>query len=717
MFYFLEAKQASARQPSGTSSGGGGSGGKKGGKKEETNWWTRLQKGDIPWDVREFRMYVVGSSFFWTMVVYYFFFRVPGREITWKDFVNNYLSKGLVDRLEVVNKRFVRVIFVSGKAPHEWVNVKIDAENLVAYDGTNVLYMLYAVMDFCNICGFLLCSFFLHRSFLLSLLPTILIIGSLLYTLRRGPAGLGRAGRGMGGLFSVGETTAKVLKDEIDVKFKDVAGCEEAKLEIMEFVNFLKNPKQYEDLGAKIPKGAILTGPPGTGKTLLAKATAGEANVPFITVNGSEFLEMFVGVGPARVRDLFALARKNAPCILFIDEIDAVGRKRGRGNFGGQSEQENTLNQLLVEMDGFNTTTNVVILAGTNRPDILDPALMRPGRFDRQIYIGPPDIKGRASIFKVHLRPLKLDTVLNKDNLARKLASLTPGFSGADIANVCNEAALIAARHLSDAINQKHFEQAIERVIGGLEKKTQVLQPEEKKTVAYHEAGHAVAGWFLEHADPLLKVSIIPRGKGLGYAQYLPKEQYLYTKEQLLDRMCMTLGGRVSEQIFFGRITTGAQDDLKKVTQSAYAQIVQFGMNEKVGQISFDLPRQGDMVLEKPYSEATARLIDEEVRSLINIAYDRTLSLLTEKKAEVEKVALRLLEKEVLDKSDMLDLLGPRPFAEKSTYEEFVEGTGSLDEDTSLPEGLKDWNKEREKEKEETTDEQVARQIKGGMPF
>ncbi|KAJ7418402.1 AFG3-like protein 2 [Willisornis vidua] len=672
-------------------------------------------EGDIPWDVREFRMYVVGSSFFWTMVVYYFFFRVPGREITWKDFVNNYLSKGVVDRLEVVNKRFVRVIFVPGKSPHEWYvwfnigSVDTFERNLetvqqdLGIEVENRLPVVYSTES--------------DGSFLLSLLPTILIIGSLLYTLRRGPAGLGRGGRGMGGLFSVGETTAKVLKDEIDVKFKDVAGCEEAKLEIMEFVNFLKNPKQYEDLGAKIPKGAILTGPPGTGKTLLAKATAGEANVPFITVNGSEFLEMFVGVGPARVRDLFALARKNAPCILFIDEIDAVGRKRGRGNFGGQSEQENTLNQLLVEMDGFNTTTNVVILAGTNRPDILDPALMRPGRFDRQIYIGPPDIKGRASIFKVHLRPLKLDSILDKDNLARKLASLTPGFSGADIANVCNEAALIAARHLSDAINQKHFEQAIERVIGGLEKKTQVLQPEEKKTVAYHEAGHAVAGWFLEHADPLLKVSIIPRGKGLGYAQYLPKEQYLYTKEQLLDRMCMTLGGRVSEQIFFGRITTGAQDDLKKVTQSAYAQIVQFGMNEKVGQISFDLPRQGDMVLEKPYSEATARLIDEEVRSLINIAYERTLTLLTEKKAEVEKVALRLLEKEVLDKSDMLDLLGPRPFAEKSTYEEFVEGTGSLDEDTSLPEGLKDWNKEREKEKEETTDEQVARQIRGGMPF
>nr|XP_021482882.1 AFG3-like protein 2 [Meriones unguiculatus] len=604
-----------------------------------------------------------------------------------------------VDRLEVVNKRFVRVTFTPGKTPvdgqYVWFNIgSVDTfeRNLetlqqeLGIEGENRVPVVYIAES--------------DGSFLLSMLPTVLIIAFLLYTIRRGPAGIGRAGRGMGGLFSVGETTAKVLKDEIDVKFKDVAGCEEAKLEIMEFVNFLKNPKQYQDLGAKIPKGAILTGPPGTGKTLLAKATAGEANVPFITVSGSEFLEMFVGVGPARVRDLFALARKNAPCILFIDEIDAVGRKRGRGNFGGQSEQENTLNQLLVEMDGFNTTTNVVILAGTNRPDILDPALLRPGRFDRQIFIGPPDIKGRASIFKVHLRPLKLDSALEKDKLARKLASLTPGFSGADVANVCNEAALIAARHLSDAINEKHFEQAIERVIGGLEKKTQVLQPEEKKTVAYHEAGHAVAGWYLEHADPLLKVSIIPRGKGLGYAQYLPKEQYLYTKEQLLDRMCMTLGGRVSEEIFFGRITTGAQDDLKKVTQSAYAQIVQFGMNEKVGQISFDLPRQGDMVLEKPYSEATARMIDDEVRILINEAYKRTVALLTEKKADVEKVALLLLEKEVLDKNDMVELLGPRPFTEKSTYEEFVEGTGSLDEDTSLPEGLQDWNKEREKEKE-----------------
>merc|ERR1712223_2212915 len=392
--------------------------------------------------------------------------------------------------------------------------------------------------------------------------------------------------RSMRGLFGVSNTTAKLIDPkDIEVAFKDVAGCEEAKIEIMEFVNFLKNPQQYIELGAKIPKGAILNGPPGTGKTLLGKATAGEANVPFISVSGSEFLEMFVGVGPARVRDMFAMARKNSPCILFIDEIDAVGRKRGRSApGGGNSEAENTLNQLLVEMDGFNSAqSNVIVLGATNRVDILDKALLRPGRFDRQIYVPAPDIKGRASIFKVHLDGLKTD--VDKEDLARKLSALTPGFTGADVANVCNEAALIAARELSTSIVHKHFEAAIERVIAGLEKKTQVLQPEEKKTVAYHEAGHAVTGWFCKHADPLLKVSIIPRGKGLGYAQYLPAEKYLYSTEQLYDRMCMTLGGRASEQIFFNRITTGAQDDLQKVTKSAYAQITQYGMNEKVGNI------------------------------------------------------------------------------------------------------------------------------------
>lgn len=490
-------------------------------------------------------------------------------------------------------------------------------------------------------------------------------------------------------------------------------------------------------------------GPPGTGKTLLAKATAGEASVPFISVSGSEFLEMFVGVGPARVRDMFAMARKNAPCILFIDEIDAVGRKRGGRNIGGQSEAENTLNQLLVEMDGFNTgSTNVIVLAATNRLDILDNALLRPGRFDRQIYVPAPDIKvscrrrlrhrfqfsfiqssnlvllcnsrvgwssvvldvilqrishvfrlfplqGRASIFKVHLKGLK--TALDKDDLARKLAALTPGFTGADVSNVCNEAALIAAREMADNIGHKHFEAAIERVVAGLEKKTNVLQPDEKRVVAYHEAGHAVVGWFLEFADPLLKVSIIPRGKGLGYAQYLPKEQYLYTKEQLFDRMCMTLGGRASEAVFFNRITTGAQDDLQKVTKSAYAQITQFGMNDRVGNVSFEQPQQGELVFDKPFSEATAQVIDEEARKMIRLAMDRTERLIADHKEDVVKVAERLLEKEVLNRDDMIELLGPRPFAEKHTYEQFVEGTGSFEEDTALPEGLKDWNVERSK--------------------
>ncbi|XP_048825361.1 AFG3-like protein 1 [Brienomyrus brachyistius] len=675
----------------GNGEGAGGSG-NRGGRRED-NKWSRFQKGDFPWDEKDFRYMAIAVAGI-SSTFLYFYFRDAGKEISWKEFVHFYLARGLVDRLEVVNKQYVRVIPASGRnvseASYAWFNIgSVDAfeRNLetaqqeMGLEPSHRVAVVYSTES--------------DGSFLMSMIPTLLLIGFFLFTLRQGPMGGGRGRRG-GGLFSMSESTAKMMKDNIDVKFKDVAGCEEAKLEILEFVNFLKNPKQYQDLGAKIPKGAVLSGPPGTGKTLLAKATAGEANVPFITVNGSEFLEMFVGVGPARVRDMFALARKHAPCILFIDEIDAVGRKRGRGNLGGQSEQENTLNQLLVEMDGFNSSTNVVVLAGTNRPDILDPALMRPGRFDRQIYIGPPDIKGRASIFKVHLRPLKVDTSIDKDGLARKLAALSPGFTGADIANVCNEAALIAARHLAPSVNAKHFEQAIERVIGGLEKKTQVLQPVEKKTVAYHEAGHAVVGWFLEHADPLLKVSIIPRGKGLGYAQYLPKEQYLYTREQLFDRMCMTLGGRVAEQLFFGRVTTGAQDDLRKVTQSAYAQIVQFGMSEKVGQVSFDLPRQGELVMEKPYSEATAQLIDEEVRELINGAYERTLRLIQDKRDVVEKVGMRLLEKEVLDKADMLELLGPRPFQERSSYEEFVEGTGSFEEDTSLPEGLKNWNQEAE---------------------
>ncbi|GBP34002.1 AFG3-like protein 2 [Eumeta japonica] len=635
-----------------------------------------------------------GAMGIFTVLASIAYYELRYREISWKDFVNSYLNKGMVEKLEVINKKWVRVKLQPGAALEGkviWFAIgSVDSfernlENAqieLNVDPPNYVPVIYKTE--------------VEASSLTGILPTLLIIGFLIYMMRRSADMMGRGGRKGGGLFGgVMESTAKLMNpSDIEVKFRDVAGCEEAKIEIMEFVNFLKNPQQYIDLGAKIPKGALLTGPPGTGKTLLAKATAGEANVPFITVSGSEFLEMFVGVGPSRVRDMFSMARKHAPCILFIDEIDAVGRKRGGRSFGGHSEQENTLNQLLVEMDGFNTTTNVVVLAATNRVDILDKALLRPGRFDRQIFVPAPDIKGRASIFKVHLSPLK--TSINKENLARKMAALTPGFTGADIANVCNEAALIAARELANDITMKNFEQAIERVVAGMEKKSNVLQPEERKIVAYHEAGHAVAGWFLEHADPLLKVSIIPRGKGLGYAQYLPKEQYLYSKEQLFDRMCMTLGGRVSEEIFFGRITTGAQDDLKKITQSAYAQIVHYGMNPKVGNVSFEMPQPGEMVIDKPYSEKTAELIDAEVRQLIDSAYQHTSQLLKLHKDNIEKVAQRLLKQEILSREDMIELLGKRPFPEKSTYEEFVEGTGSLDEDTSLPAGLKDWNKEKQ---------------------
>ncbi|XP_005100797.1 AFG3-like protein 2 [Aplysia californica] len=661
-------------------------GGDKGGKK----------LGGGPPDKQMLAFGALGSA-----VLLYMLYSSQYREITMKEFFQNFLTSGMVDQVEVVNNKWVRVRFMPGSQVDSSHTIWFTIGSVETFERNLEKAQMEMNVEPNNFITVVYKKESDWGSMVLNSLGWLIPIGIMIWFFRRGPMGKPGAGRGSGpgGMFGFSQTTAKVLEKDIGVKFSDVAGCEEAKLEIMEFVNFLKNPQQYLDLGAKIPKGAMLTGPPGTGKTLLAKATAGEANVPFITVSGSEFLEMFVGVGPSRVRDMFALARKKAPCILFIDEIDAVGRKRSGRNWGGNSEQENTLNQLLVEMDGFNTQTGVVVLAATNRVDILDQALLRPGRFDRQIFVPLPDIKGRASIFKVHLNNLKTD--LQIDDLARKMAALTPGFSGADIANVCNEAALIAARDLNSAIQEKHFEQAIERVVAGLEKKTQVLQPEEKKTVAYHEAGHAVTGWFLEHADPLLKVSIIPRGKGLGYAQYLPKEQYLYTEEQLLDRMCMMLGGRCSEQIFFNKITTGAQDDLRKVTQTAYSQVVMFGMNEKVGQLSFDMNQQGEMAFSKPYSEATAQLIDEEVRTIVQNAYQRTLDLLNKHKQHVEKVAIRLLEKEKLDKDDMVELLGKRPFAEKSTYEEFVAGTGSFEEDTSLPKGLENWNKEKEEKKSE----------------
>jgi len=522
-----------------------------------------------------------------------------------------------------------------------------------------------------------------------------------------------RNGTGDGGLqggltdFLTGGSAAKALIDPdlINVTFADVAGCDEAKIEIMEFVNFLKNPERYEALGARVPRGAILHGLPGTGKTLLAKAAAKEAGVAFLAQSGSEFTELFVGMGPLRMRSLFSTARSKAPCILFIDEIDAVAKKRSGRAERGNSEEENTLNQLLNEMDGFKTSQSVIVLGATNRLDILDKALLRPGRFDRHIEVTVPDIKGRFSIFKVHLAPLT--TSLEIPELARQLAALTHGFTGAEIANVCNEAALIAARDGADGIEMVHFKSAMERVVAGLEKRTRILQPDERRVVAFHEAGHAVAGWFLRYANPLLKVSIIPRGKGLGYAMYQPEEKYLYTAEQLLDVMCMGLGGRAAEIIFFGSFTTGAQDDLQKVTSSAYSQIMMYGMNEEIGHVSFPEFSNMGLIGDKRYSEATAQIVDIEVRKLINNAMNRTLHLLREHRDSVNSVAERLLEREILERSDMVELLGPRPFKEKSTYDDFVEGTGSREENNTLPLGLRDWNR-KANDSEKTVEEIVV---------
>jgi AFG3 family protein len=513
----------------------------------------------------------------------------------------------------------------------------------------------------------------IRSNYLQEFMPWIIMISIFglfwFFMMRRVGGGGGPGGQ----IFNIGKSKAQLFdKDtKVNVTFKDVAGLEEAKVEVMEIVDFLKNPKKYTDLGGKIPKGALLVGPPGTGKTLMAKAVAGEANVPFFSLSGSDFVEMFVGVGASRVRDLFRQAKEKAPCIIFIDEIDAVGRARGKGAIqGGNDERENTLNQLLTEMDGFGTDSGVILLAATNRPDILDSALLRPGRFDRQISIDKPDLVGREEIFKVHLKGLKLGTDID----AKKLSAQTPGFAGAEIANVCNEAALIAARNNKTEINMPDFQSAVDRVIGGLEKKNKIISPEEKKIVAYHEAGHAIVGWFLEFADPLVKVSIVPRGvAALGYAQYLPKEQYLYRTEQLIDMMCMTLGGRVAEDVFFGKISTGAQNDLEKITKMAYAMVTIYGMNEKVGHVSFrdDTGEYG--LMGKPYSENTSQMIDEEVRKLIDEAYTRTKNLIIEHKEHLENLAQALLSKEILFQQDLEGLIGKRPFDTKTTYQEYMD--------------------------------------------
>ena len=485
---------------------------------------------------------------------------------------------------------------------------------------------------------------------------------------------MGGTGGPGGQIFNIGRSRATLFDGEAKVKitFNDVAGLDEAKEEIQEIVEFLKNPKKFTDLGGKIPKGALLVGPPGTGKTLLAKAVAGEAGVPFFSLSGSDFVEMFVGVGAARVRDLFKQAKEKAPCIIFIDEIDAVGRSRGRGAMpGANDERENTLNSLLVEMDGFATDSGIIIMAATNRPDVLDSALLRPGRFDRQISVDKPDIVGREAIFKVHLKPLKLAADVDP----KELSAQTPGFAGAEIANVCNEAALIAARRNKTAVDMKDFQEAMDRVIGGLEKKNKLISPEEKKIVAYHEAGHAIAGWFLEHANPLVKVTIVPRGiAALGYAQYLPKEQFLYRTEQLIDEMCVTLGGRAAEDIIFGKISTGAQNDLERITKLAYSMVTIYGMNDKLGNISYYDSKGSEYNFNKPYSETTAREIDVEVRQIIQAAYQRTVDLLTEKREKLEILAQELLKKEVLFQSDLERLVGSRPFEQLTTYQEFIKG-------------------------------------------
>ncbi len=481
-------------------------------------------------------------------------------------------------------------------------------------------------------------------------------------------------------IFNIGKSKAALFDAESKVKitFADVAGLEEAKEEVKEIVDFLKTPQKFTKLGGKIPKGALLVGPPGTGKTLLAKAVAGEAAVPFFSLSGSDFVEMFVGVGAARVRDLFKQAKEKAPCIVFIDEIDAIGRSRGRGQMpGSNDERENTLNSLLVEMDGFATDSGVIILAATNRPDVLDVALLRPGRFDRQISIDKPDIAGREQIFKVHLKPIKLA----KDLDVKKLAAQTPGFAGAEIANVCNEAALIAARRDKNEVDIQDFQDAIDRVIGGLEKKTKIISPEEKKIVAYHEAGHAVAGWYLEHADPLVKVSIVPRGvAALGYAQYLPKEQFLYQTEQLIDEMCMTFGGRAAEEIVFGKISTGALSDLERITKMAYSMVTVYGMNKEIGHLSFFDSKQSDYTFNKPYSEATAERIDQEVKKIIDSAYERTKDLLTHHRDHLEILAKELLEKEILFQADLERLIGKRPFDNQTTYQKFTNGKDHKEE-------------------------------------
>ncbi|MBN2350432.1 MAG: ATP-dependent zinc metalloprotease FtsH [Bacteroidales bacterium] len=617
----------------------------------------------------------------------------------WKTFKNEMLLKHEVERLVVVNDKMVEVYIDPAKltspkhdrvlergisqfakaGPHYYFNinsVEIFERRLeeaqAGFPEDEIIYPESEIRKdvFGEVIGWLL--------------PIIILVAIWLFIFRRMSGGAG-AGGGPSNIFNVGKSKAKIFDKESNVKvdFKDVAGLEEAKMEIKEIVDFLKKPKKYTELGGKIPKGALLVGPPGTGKTLLAKAVAGEAHVPFFSMSGSDFVEMFVGVGASRVRDLFKTAKEKAPCIIFIDEIDAIGRARGRNpNFGANDERENTLNQLLTEMDGFATNTGVIILAATNRADVLDRALLRAGRFDRQIHVELPDLNERKEIFKVHLRPIKLEKKFDLEFLAKQ----TPGFSGADIANVCNESALIAARKNKKEVQKQDFLDAIDRIIGGLERKNKIITYDEKKTIAYHEAGHATISWLLEYANPLVKVTIIPRGKALGAAWYLPEERQITTKEQLLDEMCSALGGRASEEIIFGKISTGALNDLEKITKQSYAMVTYFGLSEKVGNKSFyDSSGQNEYSFTKPYSEKTAELIDQEVSQIIEQQYQRAKKVLIENKKGLSQLAEFLLEKEVIFSEDLEKIFGKRKFKTREELSaELAQKTAPIKAKTSV---------------------------------
>ncbi len=606
------------------------------------------------------------------ILIYFFDSGQNPTVIDWKFFRNELLLKGEVEKIQIVNEQNAE-IYIKEQYLNEPKHQKNVGKGFNAISKTGPQYTMpvgsndifkkmlddaqSGLPDEARIYP----EYIRKRTFgdtLYVLLPIIILVVIYMIIFRRMSGGAGSGGGT--NIFNVGKSKARIFdKDEnIRLDFKDVAGLEEAKMEIKEIVDFLKKPKKYTDLGGKIPKGALLVGPPGTGKTLLAKAVAGEAHVPFFSLSGSDFVEMFVGVGASRVRDLFKQAKEKAPCIVFIDEIDAIGRARGRNpNFGANDERENTLNQLLTEMDGFASNAGVIILAATNRADILDKALLRAGRFDRQIYVELPDLNERKEIFQVHLRPIKTERDLAVDFLARQ----TPGFSGADIANVCNEAALIAARKNKKSVQKQDFLDAIDRIVGGLEKKNKIITQDEKKTIAFHEAGHATVSWMLEHASPMVKVTIIPRGKSLGAAWYLPEERQITTKDQMLEEMTATLGGRAAEEITFGKISTGALNDLERVTKQAYAMVTYFGLSDVIGNISFyDSTGQNEYAFQRPYSDKTAELIDKEAKNIIDSQYLRAIALLTEHKAGLVQLAEQLLEKEVIFTEDLEKIFGKR---------------------------------------------------------